>query len=414
MVMTMWTRSTVRGDARSMVREARLLNAILTALAVLVTGCDKAQLVAPTNSSLTVTADAVVIPSSGSTIVQAMVIEQAGTPVHNGTTVRFTTNLGRVEPAEAQTRNGVATTTFYGDGTSGVAEVRAVSGGASGGDGAANRVQITVGTSGVGDGEVTLRANPGRVPVRGGTVDIIATATGANNAVLRGVVVLFTANSGSLSASSAVTDALGEARVQLTTNRETTVTASVGAKQGTVTVGIQPPATVTLSAGTAIVGQPMSLRVTPATGTAPHVVINWGDGNETNLGIVTGERTVTHVYNDSGSYAIVAASSDGDEVFTNSVTVTVSPRPSPAVTVSPATGAAGSPFTFTVTPASGGAGLRNVRIEFGDGGELDLGTPAGATVVTHVYNAGGTYTVRVIQTDGSGAQTIGVVVVTVS
>jgi len=387
----------------------------LVVLAMAAVACDKAQLLAPTNSTLSVSADAVVIPSTGSTSVSAMVLEQAGTPVHNGTTVRFTTTLGRVEPAEAQTVNGVARTTFFGDGTSGVAEVRATSGSASGGEAAANRVTITVGSSGVGDGEVTVRANPGVVPVAGGTVEVVATATGANNAVLRGVVVAFTANRGTLSAASATTDAFGEARVQLTTNRETIVTASVGSKTGTVTVGLLPPATVTLEASTAFVGQPMRLTVTPATGTAPRVVINWGDGTETDLGIVSAERVVTHTYNDSGSYAIVATASDSGEIHTNAVTVTVSPRPSPTVGVSPSTGTAGSTvFTFTITPATGGAGVRSVSIDFGDGTSLELGTPSGASTVTHVYGSAGTYTVRVTQSDGTGAETVGVAVVTVN
>ena len=39
---------------------------------------------------------------------RAFVAEAGGTPVQNGTTVRFTTNLGRVDPVEAQTRNGMA------------------------------------------------------------------------------------------------------------------------------------------------------------------------------------------------------------------------------------------------------------------------------------------------------------------
>ena len=43
------------------------------------------------------------LPTGGSTEVSASVFEEAGTPVQNGTTVRFSTNLGRVEPAEAQT-----------------------------------------------------------------------------------------------------------------------------------------------------------------------------------------------------------------------------------------------------------------------------------------------------------------------
>src|SRR5688572_14162287 len=82
--------------------------AVLLVIAAVVTGaCDKAQLLAPTQSTITVSAPTRVLPSGGSTEVTAFVMEQSGTPVHNGTTVRFTSTLGRVDPGEAQTRNGL-------------------------------------------------------------------------------------------------------------------------------------------------------------------------------------------------------------------------------------------------------------------------------------------------------------------
>lgn len=397
-------------------RENGLLALLVAALLVLA-ACDKAQLLAPTNSSMTVSADALIIPSSGSTQVRAMVLEQAGTSVQNGTTVRFTTTLGRVEPAEAQTRNGVATTTFFGDGASGIAEVRAVSGAASGGtgDSASNKVQITVGSSAVGDGGVTVRANPSMVPAAGGTVDIIASVVGANNAAVSGVAVSFTTNRGTLSATTATTNAGGEARVQLTTNREATVTASVGSRQGTVTVSILAPATVSLTASaTPIVGQPMTLTVTPAGGTAPKVVVNWGDGSDTDLGIVSAERRVTHVYGESGSYVISASATDAGDTFTNSLSVTVGPRPSPTVAIS-TNGSTLTASVFTVTPATGGSGIRNVKIDFGDDTDpISLGAITAATTVSHKFSSANTYTVRVTQTDGSGAETSGIVIITVS
>lgn len=396
-------------------RSLRLLTAVALVTGVAsVTACEKSQLLAPTNSSLSVSAALLIVPAGGNTTVEALVMEQAGTPVHNGTTVRFTTSLGRVDPVEAQTRNGVATTTFFADGASGVADIRATSGAASGGTGTTltNVVQIRVGSTGLEGGSVTVRANPGTVPAAGGTVEIIASVVGEKNAVLPGVLVSFTANRGTLSAPSALTNAAGEARVQLTTNRETVVTAAVGAQQGTVTVNINPPATVTLVAGTALVGQPTTLRVTPTAGTAPRVVVAWGDGTDTDLGIVATERTITHVYGESGSYTILATSTDNGETYTNSVTVTVAPRPSPTI-AGPSTGTAGTALTFTVTAGTGGAGLRNVKVDFGDGTVIDLGTPAGAVSVSHTFSAG-THTVRAIQSDGSGAETIGTIVVTVN
>src|SRR5688572_4221317 len=158
-------------------------SAVATAVALfcvaLIAGCDRAQLLAPTQSTIFVSAGTRVLPPNGSTEITAVVTEQAGTPVQNGTTVRFTTNLGRLDPVEAQTRNGVAVTTFFAANSSGLATVRALSGGATGGEGetGTNSVDITVGAAAV--ETVTLRANPGSVGPNGGTVELIATVVSA-------------------------------------------------------------------------------------------------------------------------------------------------------------------------------------------------------------------------------------------
>src|SRR5438477_617784 len=88
-----------------------LLAAGLTALVAV--GCDKVQLTAPASSTITLTTPTRTLPTGGSTELSAQVVEQGGTPVQNGTTIRFTTSLGRVDPVETQTRNGVATTMFF-------------------------------------------------------------------------------------------------------------------------------------------------------------------------------------------------------------------------------------------------------------------------------------------------------------
>src|SRR5688500_9493213 len=106
---------------------------VLIAAAALTAACDKAQLLAPTQSTITVSAPTRVLPSNGTTPITAAVIEQAGTPVQNGTTVRFTTTLGRVDPVEVQTTNGLAITTFFAGPNSGIAEIQANSGAATGG-----------------------------------------------------------------------------------------------------------------------------------------------------------------------------------------------------------------------------------------------------------------------------------------
>src|SRR6185369_13088670 len=129
-------------------------------LAVLVVGCDKVPLTAPASSTITLTTPTRQLPTGGSTQLSAQVIEPAGTPVQNGTTVRFTTNLGRVDPVETQTRNGVATTTFYAGDVSGTAEVKATSG-ASGG------------TSGTGTGGATTSTNAVTILIGAAAVDSV-------------------------------------------------------------------------------------------------------------------------------------------------------------------------------------------------------------------------------------------------
>ena len=84
---------------------------LLLAMSALVCGaCDKAQLLAPTNSTITVAAAARALPVKGTTEVTAFVLEQ------NGTIVRFSTSLGSVNPVEAQTRSGLAVTMRTTDG----------------------------------------------------------------------------------------------------------------------------------------------------------------------------------------------------------------------------------------------------------------------------------------------------------
>jgi hypothetical protein len=106
--------------------------------------CDKVPLTAPVASTISVSALSTALPPGGSTEVIAVVTEEAGTPVQNGTLVRFSTTSGRVDPAEATTRDGLARTTFTAGSTAGTAKITATSGAAQGGD-PDNTVEITVG-----------------------------------------------------------------------------------------------------------------------------------------------------------------------------------------------------------------------------------------------------------------------------
>ena len=105
---------------------------MLLALAAANLTCAGALMTAAPGSTLTLIANPDSVPANGGvSILTALVIEPAGTTVPDGTVVQFFTNLGRVEPREGKTKDGVARVNFISDGRSGRAHVTAVSGGAA-------------------------------------------------------------------------------------------------------------------------------------------------------------------------------------------------------------------------------------------------------------------------------------------
>ncbi len=417
-------KTSVRSRARRAWRAGTLL-----VLAGVVTGaCEKAQLLAPTMSTITVSAPARLLPSGGSVQITAMVLEQSGTPVQNGTTVRFSASLGRVDPIETQTRNGLAFTTFFAENSSGVAEIRATSGAAGGGDADTNVVQLTIGAAAV--DTVTLRANPGSVGPSGGSVELIATVVGEDGQVLPGVGVTFSADQGTLSASNVTTNASGEARATLTTSQEATVTATAGVTTSSdVTISVRPGPIVTIAcapasgtgncaavqAGGASNSATVLFTITKPTGssTLRTATIHFGDGASQSLSnLAGGSATVTRTY--SGASTVVSYTAEvqvtdiNGESAAASTTVIVTPGPQLIVTLSATTGTAvagiGQPATLTatVTPATGGADVvSKYEWTFGDGESAETN----GNVTTHVYATNGakTATVTVTTTDGRTA-----------
>jgi len=227
-------------------RQTRLGGALVLALAQLaVVACDKMPLAAPSGSTVTVRSAETVLPTGGSTDITAYVSEQAGTPVQNGTVVMFSTNLGRLEPAEVQTKNGYAVTKFMAGDIAGEAVIRAASGSTNigGNDDAPNAAKIKVGAAAV--ETLTVRAVPQFVPFDGGTVQVIATVMGLNNRALPGIPVNFGAAEGTLSESLVLSDGNGEARTLLSLKpvqgvSSVVVTAAAGTKTSTVTITRRP------------------------------------------------------------------------------------------------------------------------------------------------------------------------------
>jgi hypothetical protein len=97
---------------------------------------------APTQLSVSVSAVADIVPPNGVAQITAAVADQNGAPAPDGTTVQFTTTLGRMDPAQTSTRLGVATAAFVPGGATGMADVRAKVGAVQSGP-----IQLSVGTS---------------------------------------------------------------------------------------------------------------------------------------------------------------------------------------------------------------------------------------------------------------------------
>ena len=306
-------------------------------VAIVAVACDTMPLTAPSGSALTISAGSTLVPTGGTTEIRAYVLEASGTAVQNGTTVHFSTNLGRVDPIDALTTNGYAVTTFMAGDSSGVADVSATSGGTgattppstdNGSDATpsttnSNVVRITVG--GAAATVVVLNASPSNVPPIGGTVTMIAAVLDANGNRLRNLPVTFSTDRGTLSATVANTDSNGEARVQLTTNQETIVTARAGAATAAATFTVRVDDSIKVELANPTIGptNPLQLKITPARGTpVVNVTVDFGDGDATNLGAISGETFVTHRYQSGGTYPIRATQLNANG-STNTATLVV-------------------------------------------------------------------------------------------
>ena len=394
-------------------RQVALLAGVLVSVACLGLSCEKVPLFAPTGSTITLS----ILPgANGRAQVVAQLIEPAGTPPHSGTHVTFSTTLGTIEPAEALTDvSGRAVGTFQAAANeSGFATITAVSGGVK-----ATSCCIAVGSAAVGD--VATSANPAIVSSRGGSSTITARVRDGSGNILSGIPVSFTTDNGTVSPTVANTDANGVAQTTLTTSRTAIVKATAGVTVGsdgkpvtpassTATVTVNATSSITVSAptpATPTVGQTVSFQVTYGTTGSPiiRVDVAWGDGSASNFN--SAPTSVSHAYSRTGSFGVVVTGFDtlGDTA-SGSNSVTVSPRPTPAVTISadPASATVGAVVTFTIGATSTNGPIISVFVDFGDGSSVTL--PGNATKVQHVYTVASPplgYTVTATATDVTGA-----------
>lgn len=383
----------------------------------LAAACDKMPLLAPTGTIITLIPTSNVVPVGGEVDIIATVIEQgvaatptttpdattttptattragAGTPVQNGTLVSFTTTLGRIEPSEARTQNGQVRVKFISNGQSGTARVTAYSGGASG-----TLENLLIGTAAA--SRLLVSVNPQSLGSSGGTAEVTALVQDVGGTGLRGVPVTFSTTAGSLSPSTAITDDSGVARTTISTNREAVVTAQAGDKTGTATVRVSAPIGLSLTVPeTATVGAPARVTVgVSATANVQDVVVHWGDGEQTPLGAISVPTTVSHSYDEPGSYTVTATAVDaggGRQSVSNTINVGAL-----AVTISASNSnpLVGTSVTFTATVPAGTQVARYTWV-FDDG---TTQTTTGNTT-SRVFTSRGQKVVRVDVTAVSGA-----------
>ena len=384
----------------------RLAAGLCASTALLAAACDSVPLLAPTQSTIVVSTNRVILPIDGEATISATLVEQSGTPVHNGTLVTFTTTLGVLDPIEGRTNGGTATTRLRSGGQSGTAEVGAISGSA-----VAEPVMIQIGAAAA--AAVFLNATPGTVPAIGGSVNLVAIVTDASGNSLPGVPVSFTASAGSLSATNDITDGNGAAQSTLTTSRQTEVTANAGGQTATATVEVDaaPTATLSVTSTTPTSGQPTIFSVTVNAGSNPvtAVTLDFGDGQSQSLGAATGSTSPSHIYDSPGTYVatLTVVDSEGQSITTSTSVVVLSAGPLDVTLSTSGTLQVNEVviFTATATPTSGTTTIDRYAWNFGDG--TTVSTNGNST--SHVYTSSGLKTASVTVTAADESTGTGVI-----
>ena len=380
----------------------------------LLAACDKVPLLAPTGSVITLLPVTNTVSLNSEVTIVATVIENgtapgatgtgvtsgsrtgAGTPVQNGTLVSFTTTIGRIEPAEARTHNGQVSVRLISSGASGTARITAYSGGAS------SFTDLRIGTAAA--GRVVVTATPQSLGAAGGNAQVVANVTDEGGNPLSGIPVSFTTDRGSVSPSTATTDANGNATATLTTTSgPAKVTARAGAQTGeaTVTVNARGLTSFVANPTAASAGTPVTFTVTPTTGVnLSNVRIDFGDGTGRDLGPISGAASVPHVYSSPGTYTATARATDstGDS-GTLSTDVIIGSLP--ITLTGPATAVVNTPVTFTV----GGLGTAQVQQYEWTLSDGTVRTTSGPQL-THSFTTRGAKVVRV-RVIGVGGNTLG-------
>jgi hypothetical protein len=358
---------------------------VVVAAFVVMASCDDVPLTAPTESKITIYVSASTLAIGGETDVTATVVEAAGTAAHDGTVVTFTTNLGTLDPPEAKTKGGKATTKFRAGTISGTAQLGAFSGPA-----VSEKVEVKIG--GASATKISVNASPATLPSAGGTATILAIVTDDSGNRQSQVPVSFSTTAGTLSATSANTDSSGEARVQLTTTRPADVTARAGSAEGKASITINSPLGITITppsnpqSGTPAA---FTIGVTPPAGSVvSDVTVAWGDGTSTSLGALNGSTVVTHTYLTAGNYLVTVTATDSSgDASRSSTSLTVVPLQVNVTLTGPSSSVAGAQVTFTAAVTPNTAIVTGYVFDWGDGTKTPVNVTSTIASATHAYAA---------------------------
>ena len=276
-------------------RSGLLAGLALAALAA--GGCERALQVAPSSSTLALTAAEASVPLNGSITVTATVTNSGGAAIADGTLVTFASTLGTIEPREAYTSNGRATVRLNAGAVSGTARVSASSGGVQ-----ASALDIRVGSVPTRVVLTASQANPG-------SVTLVATVFDAAGGAVTGVPVAFATTAGTLGSTAVTTDGLGQAANTLYGTSDAVVTATVSGVQASIAVRFGAGGTlsvnITMNPSTPQRRQTVAFtaNVTGFGGSAVFVErYEWDFGN--GQVFVTTGNSVSKAYDSEGQYGV--------------------------------------------------------------------------------------------------------------
>jgi hypothetical protein len=157
---------------------------------------------------------------------------------------------------------------------------------------------------------------------------------------------------------------------------------------------VQLTAVVNDVSGNRLAGVPVSFSTDAGLLTQASVISDGNGEARSSLNTTAKSRVTASIVGGTGTAGALTA------------TIDIPVRVGPIVTIStPAANLVpGVAATFAVSVTAGGAAVREAAIEFGDGGRQAV-SPAGTSVVAHVYAHSGTFIVTAVATDTAGETT---------